>query len=74
MRFLAVSLPLHKLLSHESDGYHQELQVKPVVPEPNKQVGTEDDRERAEAENVLVTTRPAQEHVKPVGEKYLGDQ
>ena len=49
MRVLAVALPPHELFTHEPGGQHEELQVEPVVAEPEKQVRAEDDRERPEA-------------------------
>ena len=40
---LAVAVPLHERLAGEAESNQHELPVKPVVLEPEKQVGAEDD-------------------------------
>ena len=52
VRLAAVLVPADQFLGGEPDGDHQELQVEPVRPEPEEQVGAEDDRERSEPERV----------------------
>ncbi len=64
-------LPAHELLPHEPDRKHEELQVEPVVPEPEEQVRAENDGKRPEAEHIATAARPGQKHVEGVGEHQL---
>ena len=70
----ALPVPAHELLSEEADRHQQELQIKPIVPEPQEQVGAEDDGKRAKAERVTVAPRPRQQHVERVREQQLRHQ
>ena len=71
----AVPLPAQQLLGREAERHEHELEVEPVVPEPEEQVDAEDDRHRAEADPVGVAPGPAEEQVEPVGEGELaGDE
>ena len=70
----AVAMPPDEFLPEESDGHEDELQVEPVVPEPQEQVGAEDDRERPEPEDEAAAARPRQQHVERVGEDDLRHQ
>ena len=70
----AVAMPPDEFLPEESDGHEDELQVEPVVPEPQEQVRTKDDRERPEPENEAAAPRPRQQHVERVGEDDLRHQ
>ena len=69
----SVLVPADALLRREADGDHEELEVEPVRLEPEKEVGAEDDRERAEPERIRVAPRPGEQHVERVGEQQLGD-
>ena len=51
-------LPAHIFLAEKAQRDHQELQVEPVVTEPQEQVDAEDDREGSEAQYVIPATRP----------------
>src|ERR1017187_6921686 len=53
----AVPLPLDELLAQHTRGHHQELQEEPVVAKPQKQVGTQDNGKRAEAQYPFVAPR-----------------
>ena len=68
-----VTGPCHQLLPEEPDGDHQELQDEPVVTEPEKQVGAQNDRERAEPKSPRVASRPGQQHVEGVRKHDLRD-
>ena len=70
----AVTVPPDELLPEEPDGDEEELQVEPVVPEPEEQVRAEDDRKRPEPEDEAAAARPRQQHVERVGEDDLRDQ
>ena len=48
-------MPTNEFLAQKAHRDHQELQVEPVVPEPEEQVDASDDRDGAEAQRV----RPA---------------
>ena len=71
----AVPLPADQLLGGEAERHQDELEVEPVVREPEEQVDAEDDGNGAEAEPVRVPPRPAEQQVEPVGEDELaGDE
>ena len=58
----AVALPGDELLAQHGRRDHQKLQVEPVVPEPQEQVGAEDDRKRLQIPGSTcraATSRPA---------------
>ena len=67
----AVAVPANEFLPHEPDRDHHELEVEPVVPEPQKEVGAEDDRERTEAKNIGLPARPGKQHAEGVRERKL---
>ena len=69
-----LAVPAHELLTEKPDRDHQELQVEPIVPEPEEEVDAEDDGEGPEAEHVLLTPRPREQHVEDVGEHELRGQ
>ena len=64
-------VPPDQILGREADGNHQELQIEPVLLEPEEKVGAEDDRELAEAERVAVAVRPGEQHVERIREQQL---
>ena len=66
--------PLHEGLPQETRPHHQELQVEPVVREPEEEVGAEDDGKGAEAEDVALAPRPREQHIEGVGEHQLRQQ
>src|SRR5581483_4112817 len=68
----AVARPAEELLGEEADRDHRELQVEPVVLEPEEQRDAEDDRERAEAERESPAVGPREQAVEAVGEQELG--
>ena len=70
---LPILVPSDQFFRCETDGDHQELQVKPVGPEPKEQVDAEDHRQRAEAQRVGVASRPGEQDVEGVCEKQLRD-
>jgi len=74
MRTFPVPVPAHEFLAHKSDSDHEKLQVKPVIPEPHEQVGTENDGKWTEPQQISVATSPSHQHVKCVSEKQLGKQ
>ena len=61
-------------LPRKPDGDEQELEGEPVVPEPQEQVGAEDDREAARSRPKVLAARPRQQHVEGVGEEQLADE
>ena len=73
MRATPVSLPTHIFLAHEADGNHQELEIEPIVSKPEKQVDTEDNRNRSKAQAVLATSGPGQQHIESIGKQQLAD-
>src|SRR5262249_42468291 len=48
VRLLSVTVPPDQLLAGERQRNHQKLHIEPVLPEPQKQVCAEDDRELSE--------------------------
>ena len=66
--------PLDERLPEEARPHHQELQVEPVVGEPEEEVGAEDDGKGPEAEHVAFAPRPREQHVEGVGEDQLRQQ
>ncbi len=71
----AFAVPADQLLAQEADRDHQELQVEPVVPEPEEEVDAEDDREGPEAQRVALSPGPREQHVEGVREEELrGDE
>ena len=67
----AVPFPAQQLLGREAERHQQELEIEPVVPEPEEEVDAEDDRDGAEAHPLRVAPGPAEEQVEPVGEGEL---
>ena len=71
----AVLVPAKELLGAVPERHQEELQGKPLGPEPEEQVDAEDDRHRAEAERMAVAARPREQRLERVGEQELaGDQ
>ena len=70
----AVPLPAHERLAGKAERDQGKLQGEPVVLEPEKQVGAEDDREGAKPQAVFLAPRPRQEHVERVGKQELADE
>ena len=71
----ALALPLNEFLAQDAGGDEKELQIKPIVLEPQKQIGAHDDGDRSETEHPLIAARPAHQHVQRIGEDNLrGDQ
>src|SRR5262245_18888776 len=67
-------MPPDELLTQDPDRDEDELQIKPVIAEPQEQVRAEDDREGTEAEDEAAAPRPRQQHVERIGEDDLRDQ
>ena len=42
-----IPVPANKFFSKESDCDHEELQVKPIIAEPEEEIGAKDDGEGA---------------------------
>ena len=70
----SLTMPAHELLSQEPEGDHQELQVEPLVPEPQEEVDAEDDGEGTEPEHVGLSPSPGEQNVERVGEGELGGE
>ena len=68
------AVPTHILFTHKADGDHHELQIEPVIPEPQEQIGAENDRNRTKTKSVVALSRPGQQHVKAKGKQYLRRQ
>ena len=66
----AVSIPSHERLAEESKRDQHELHAEPIVFEPQKQIGAEDDRERAEADDKWLASRPRQQAT-PTGSGFV---
>ena len=71
MRVHAVARPAQELLGEKAERHHRELQVEPVVLEPEEQLDAENDRERAEAEHEGAPVRPREQAVEAVGKQEL---
>jgi hypothetical protein len=71
VRVHAVARPAQELLGEKAERDHRELQVEPVVLEPQEQVDAENDRERPETEDELAPVRPREEAVEAVGKQEL---
>ena len=73
MRTAAVALPRDEFLTEYAGGHQQELQEEPVILEPEKQIGAQNDGKRTKAENPLIAPRPAHQHVENIDKYNLGD-
>ena len=74
VRAPSVLLPAQEFLGGEPERHHEELEVEPIVSEPEKKVDAEDDRKRTESEGVGLPARPAEKHVERVREHKLGGE
>src|SRR5687768_15606697 len=74
MHAAAVALPAHKSLAEEAQRDECELQAEPIVLEPEKQVGAENNWEGAEANDIRFAPRPRQQHVEGIGEEQLTEK
>ena len=71
MRVHAVARPAQELLGEKAERHHRELQVEPVVLEPEEQGDAEDDGERAEAKHEGAPVRPREQAVEAISKQEL---
>ena len=71
MHAAAISLPADELFTQKTHSDHHELHVEPLVVEPEKQIGAEDNGNRPKAEAVAAAPRPSEQHAEGVGEQDL---
>ena len=63
--------PAYELLPQKADRDHRELQVEPLVAEPDEKVGAENDRKRPETQDPLFPTAPTEKGVERVSKNDL---
>ena len=71
MHAAAIALPADELFTQKTHSDHHELHVEPLVVEPEKQIGAEDNGNRPKAEAVAAAPRPSEQHAEGVGEQDL---
>ncbi|GIT67378.1 MAG: hypothetical protein Ct9H300mP25_08500 [Acidobacteriota bacterium] len=50
----SLSFPTNELFGKKPDGDHEKLQVKPIITEPEKKIGAEDDREGSKSQYIFL--------------------
>src|ERR1051326_1823859 len=73
MRVALILVPPDQFFSGETQSDHHELEIKPIRLEPKEQMRAEDDRERKEAQNVMISPGPGQQQVECICEQELSD-